>query len=311
MTVLEDGFALHDHPPPEFNPLDGRKFVIDILCNYGMQENCVKVEPHFSKRIDLGVRQARSQNELRVAQRLRYRVFYEELGANADHEVLHSELDSDRYDVFCDHLLVTRARSATSRPELCVDDGEVVGTYRLLRQSVAAGNGGFYSQGEFDVGPLLERKSDLSFLELGRSCILQPYRGTHVIELLWQGIWDYVRHHKLDVMLGCASFEGTDPDAHAEALSFLGHYAIAPPEWSARAHDRHCVEMKRRPSDEINKRRALLSLPPLIKGYLRLGSYIGEGAVIDHAFNTTDVLIILPVSAINPRYFAHFGAPTS
>jgi L-ornithine Nalpha-acyltransferase len=271
----------------------------------------LKLEPHFSKRLDLGIRQARNDAEVRVAQRLRYRVFHEELGAKADYETRKSELDCDRFDAICDHLLVTRTRTETSNPELCVGDGEVVGTYRLLRQTVASGNGGFYSQAEFDLEPLLKRKSDLSFLELGRSCVLQAYRGTPVIELLWQGIWNYVRHHKLDVMLGCASFDGTDPDMHAEALSFLGHHTAAPAEWHVRAHDAQYVDMKRKAACAIDNRRAMLSLPPLIKGYLRLGSHIGEGAVIDHAFNTTDVLVVLPVSNINPRYFAHFGAPTN
>jgi L-ornithine Nalpha-acyltransferase len=268
----------------------------------------LKLEPHLSKRPELGIRQAQNEAEVRVAQRLRYRIFHEEMGAKADRE---NKIDSDRFDAICDHLLVTRARTETSNPELCVEDGEVVGTYRLLRQSVAISNGGFYSQGEFDLDPLLKRKSDLSFLELGRSCVLQAYRGTSVIELLWQGIWNYVRLHKLDVMLGCASFEGTDPDAHADALSFLGHHTTAPVEWHARAHADQYIEMKRKPVEAIDNRRTLLGLPPLIKGYLRLGSYIGEGAVIDHAFNTTDVLVVLPVSKINPRYFAHFGAPTN
>ncbi len=278
---------------------------------YGLQGIRLKLEPHFSKRLDLSIRLATSDDEVCVAQRLRYRVFYDEMGAIADDVARTNELDSDCYDAICDHLLVTRARTSESRPELCVTDGEVVGTYRLLRQSIAAGDKGFYSQQEFDLHPLLERKPDLSFLELGRSCVLPAYRGTPVIELLWQGIWNYVRHHKLDVMIGCASFEGTNPETHADTLSFLGHHTAAPAEWHARAHDAHYIEMKSRDLGTFDQRRAMLSLPPLIKGYLRLGSYIGEGAVIDNAFNTIDVLIILPVSKINPRYFAHFGAPTS
>jgi L-ornithine Nalpha-acyltransferase len=271
----------------------------------------LKLEPHFSKRLDLSIRLATSENEVHVAQRLRYRVFYEEMGAIASVEASKSERDFDSYDAICDHLLVTRALTADSNPELCVEDGEVVGTYRLLRQSIAAIHNGFYSQQEFNVNALLIRKSECSFLELGRSCVLPAYRGTPVIELLWQGIWNYVRYHKLDVMIGCASFEGTDPDQHSDTLSFLSHHTTAPSEWHVRAHDAQYIEMQRKPIGNFDSRRAMLNLPPLIKGYLRLGSYTGEGAVIDHAFNTTDVLIILPVSKINPRYFAHFGAPTS
>jgi L-ornithine Nalpha-acyltransferase len=271
----------------------------------------VTPDRHIPSRQILDIRQATSPDDVRVAQHLRYRVFHDEMGAKVDAFAEVEERDSDRFDVLCDHLLVTRDRTENSAPELCVNNQEIVGTYRLLRQSIAEGNGGFYSQEEFDLEPLLRRKSELSFLELGRSCVLQAYRGTSVIELLWQGIWNYVRHHKLDVMLGCASFEGTDPDKHADALSLLGHHSVAPEEWCVQAHDDHYVEMKRKSLAQIDQRRALRSLPPLIKGYLRLGAYVGNGAVIDHKFNTTDVLIILPVSKINPRYFAHFGAPTS
>jgi L-ornithine Nalpha-acyltransferase len=271
----------------------------------------LKLEPHFSKRLDLSIRLATSEHEVQVAQRLRYRVFHDEMGAIPDKVAQKSERDSDSYDEVCDHLIVIRTQTPHSNPKFCVADGEVVGTYRLLRQSIAGNHHGFYSQQEFDLAPLLARKSDLSFLELGRSCVLQAYRGTPVIELLWQGIWNYVRHHKLDVMIGCASFDGIDPDTHAEPLSFLGHHTTAPAEWHVRAHEEQYIEMKRKALGTFDQRRAMINLPPLIKGYLRLGSYIGEGAVIDHAFNTTDVLIILPVSKINPRYFAHFGAPTS
>ncbi len=150
--------------------------------------------------------------------------------------------------------------------------------------------------------------ADLRFLELGRSCVLKPFRTKPVVELLWQGIWNYVRAHDLQVMIGCASLEGTDPELHAEALSFLAHTARSPETGaSGQLPDRY-VEMNRMPHAAIDHKRALRALPPLIKGYLRLGCYIGDGAVIDHQFNTIDVLIVLPVAAINPRYFAHFGA---
>lgn len=269
----------------------------------------MKLEPHFSKRLDLGIKLAKSSAHIEVAQRLRYRVFYEEMGALPDATLQASKRDQDSFDEICDHLLVTRIRTETSSSELCIDDDEVVGTYRMLRQTIAEKHGGFYSQNEFDVEPLLHRKSDLSFLELGRSCVLAQYRGTPVIELLWQGIWNYVRHYKVDVMFGCASFDGIDPDIHADTLSFLGHHTSLPDEWHARAHSDRFIDMKRKPAGAIDCRKAMLSLPPLIKGYLRLGSYIGEGAVIDQAFNTTDILVVLPIASINPRYFAHFGAP--
>jgi putative hemolysin len=258
----------------------------------------------------LVLRQAQDAQEIEACQKLRYQVFYEELGAHADAETARSRADRDRFDAICDHLVVVQTGSdmPVTGPRLA--DGELIGTYRLLRQEVAETSGGFYTQGEFDIRPVILAHPDLRFLELGRSCVLAPYRTKPVVELLWQGIWDYVRAHGIDVMLGCASLDGTDVSKHDAALSFLAANASAPPEWRVRALPQRYVEMRRQPAEAIDQRQALRQLPPLIKGYLRLGCYIGEGAVIDSQFNTIDVLIVLPVSAINSRYFAHFGQPT-
>jgi putative hemolysin len=260
-------------------------------------------------RADLTVRLADGVADVDAAQHLRYRVFYEELEAKPDAEMQASRRDADRYDPICDHLLVVRKGAALGPDEIRVNDGEVVGTYRLLRQSVAERNGGFYTQDEFDIGPLIARHSNLKFLELGRSCVLKPYRTKPVVELLWQGIWNYVRLYDLDVMLGCASLEGTDPAPHAMGLSFMAQNSAAPPEWQVSALPGRKVEMNLLPAAKVDAKRALRMLPPLIKGYLRIGCYVGDGAVIDHQFNTIDVLIVLPVSAINPRYFSYFGQP--
>ena len=239
---------------------------------------------------------ASNAHERKACQALRFKVFYEDGGARADAQALADKLDADGYDPICDHLLVR--------------DGErAVGTYRLLRQDQLGPSREFYSQGEFDLAPLLARKSELRFLELGRSCVLAEYRTKRVIELLWQGIWDYVRAHRLDVMIGCASLHGTDHDALAQQLSYLHHHHLAPHDWRARAHAQLFVPMGTLPPEAVDPKAALKAIPPLVKGYLRLGGYVGDGAVVDRQFNTTDVLIILPVSAINPRYFARFGAP--
>jgi putative hemolysin len=261
----------------------------------------------YGKLGPLEVRLARKKSEIRRAQRLRYKVFYEEMSAVPGALAMLSRRDEDAYDAVFDHLLVID-RGDTSdgrrwRPS------KVVGTYRMLRQDVAELNDGFYTQGEYDIAPLLAAKPDYSFMELGRSCVLKPYRNKRTLELLWQGVWSYVREHGADVMIGCASFEGTDPTAHAEALSFLYHSALAPEDWRVRAHSHLRVDMKMLPRERVNARKALKALPPLIKGYLRLGAYVGDGAVIDHQFGTTDVFIIMPVESIKTRYFAHFGAP--
>jgi putative hemolysin len=147
-------------------------------------------------------------------------------------------------------------------------------------------------------------------MELGRSCVMKPYRSKRSVELLWHGLWTYVREHKVDVMIGCASFEGTDPAAHAMALSYLHHYAMAPADWRCAAHAPLHQKMDLVAKDKIDLKQALKAMPPLIKGYLRLGAFVGDGAVIDRQFGTTDVLVILPVEKIDPRYFEHFGAPS-
>ena len=262
-------------------------------------------------RADLIVRIAEGAADIDAAQHLRYRVFYEELSARPDEIARRTRRDSDAFDAICDHLLVVSPGRPDIPDPIAVGDGTLVGTYRLLRQSVAEANRGFYTQDEFDIAPLIAGKPQLQFLELGRSCVLKSYRTRPVVELLWQGIWNYVRFHGLDVMLGCASLEGTDPQAHAMTLSFLAHFCAAPPEWRVRAQTSRYTEMKLLPREAVDQKAALKLLPPLIKGYLRLGCYIGEGAVIDPQFNTVDVLIVLPVSAINARYYTHFGARES
>ncbi len=255
----------------------------------------------LAQRNGLTVRLALTPEDIRAAQRLRYRVFYEELSAKPDMETQASRLDVDRFDSFCDHLLVTQ----DDAPE----DEKLVGTYRLLRQDVAEKNCGFYSQSEFDLAPFLQRHSGLKFLEVGRSCVAEGFRGKPVAVLLWQGIWNYVRFHKLDVMLGCASLTGTNVDALANELTFLANAKPAHDDWSVSALPHRRVNMQRKSMSDVNQKAVIRNLPTLVKAYLRLGCYIGEGAVLDHQFNTTDVLIVLPVAEINPRYFNHYGAP--
>ena len=259
---------------------------------------------------NLEVRLARSRGEIKRAQKLRYRVFYEELSAIPDALTAMSRRDEDAFDPVCDHLLVVDHGALDKLRRPWPRKPRVVGTYRVLRQDMAELSDGFYTQSEYDVAPLIERHgADYRFLELGRSCVLEPYRNKRTVELLWQGVWTYARRHGIDVMFGCASFEGTDPRRHAMALSFLHHKARAPEKWHVSAHDENHVDMDMIPETEIDMRAALKALPPLIKGYLKLGAFVGDGAVVDHQFGTTDVFMILPVEAIEERYFAHFGAP--
>ena len=249
---------------------------------------------------DLEVRLAADGREVRRAQRVRYKVFFEHGSATPEPAAALQRRDLCRFDAVCDHLVVidhaaVDRRLGTRRPK-------IVGTYRLLRQDVAARHGGFYTAGEFDLAPLLARHPDKRFLELGRACVLPRYRAKGTIALLWRGIWAYVQQHRADVLIGCASFAGTDPDALLPALSALRHFAPAAPEWQAAPVAGRGSATLLLPSVHLDRREALARLPPLIKGYLRAGARFGDGVVVDRDFDTTDVLAVLPLAALDARY---------
>ncbi|MCJ8520408.1 GNAT family N-acetyltransferase [Rhizobium tarimense] len=256
----------------------------------------------FGRIGSLETRLARTPREIDAAQAVRYRVFVEEMKAQLPPDAMRQRRDVDAYDAFCDHLLVVdRAIEGD------IED-QIVGTYRLLRQQVAIAHGGFYSASEFDIAPLLARHPEKQFMELGRSCVLPAYRTKRTVELLWQGNWAYALKHGMSAMFGCASFPGIRPEEHALALSFLHHNARVKGEWMASARSELYREMDLMPLEAINARKALAAMPPLVKGYLRLGAMIGDGAVVDQAFNTTDVLVVLPISSISDRYINYYGA---
>jgi L-ornithine Nalpha-acyltransferase len=241
---------------------------------------------------DLEVRLA-APRDVDDALRLRYRVFCEERGAVSSSAG--SGREEDAYDRDCDHLIV-RDHARPNAP--------VVGTYRLLREDVAARIGGFYSAGEYDLSPLLTSGRSSQLLELGRSCVDRPYRTNATITLLWRAIATYLEAHRIGFMFGCASFPGTDPSAHADELAYLCRFHLAPPELRARAHPQYYV-----PMDGTGDVADLTGrgLPPLIKAYLRVGAKVGDGAFIDRAFNTVDVFMIMPVERIVGRYGRRFG----
>ncbi|WP_137135836.1 GNAT family N-acetyltransferase [Rhizobium sp. FKY42] len=256
----------------------------------------------FGRIGSMETRLARNSQEIQAAQSIRYRVFVEEMGATLSPEAMNLKRDFDIYDDFCDHLLVVDT-ALTGEPE-----EQIVGTYRLLRQDVALANGGFYSASEYEIAPLLARHPSKRFMELGRSCVLPHYRTKRTVELLWQGNWAYALRHSIHAMFGCASFPGTSPESHALALSFLHHSVGAKGEWAVSAREELFNTMDLMPQEAINAKHALMSMPPLIKGYLRLGAMVGNGAVVDEAFNTTDVLIVLPIESISGRYINYYGA---
>jgi putative hemolysin len=252
----------------------------------------------------LEVRLAETDIEVEAAQRLRYRVFYEEMSALPSPDMREARRDFDRFDEVCDHLLVID-RSLTD------EDGQpaVVATYRLMRDVDASRAGGFYTSTEYDLSPMLTGMPDGSrLLELGRSCVLKAYRSKPAtMQLLWRGVMVYVARFSIDLMFGCASFAGTDPKALALPLSYLYHFHRVPLEIHVRALPSLYVDMNLMPKEAIDPKEALRSLPPLLKGYVRAGAGIGDGAVIDRQFGTTDVFIYFPVSKIDARYRSRFG----
>ena len=252
----------------------------------------------------LEVRLAETDAEVAQAQRLRYRVFYEEMSAIPSPQMRAEGRDFDKFDDVCDHLLVVD-RSVMG------DDGQpaVVGTYRLMRDVDAARAGGFYTASEYDIEKMLAAQpAGTRVVELGRSCILKDYRvKSGSVQLLWKGIMAYVARFNIDLMFGVASFSGADIESLAPALSYLHHFHSTPKELGVRARPELYVEMNRMPKDQIDQRAALHSLPPLVKAYVRSNCQIGEGAVVDQQFGTTDVLIYLPLAQMDPRWVKRFG----
>jgi putative hemolysin len=247
---------------------------------------------------DFEVRLAETDDEIAAAQGLRYRVFYEEMSATPSPEMAAARRDFDSFDPYCDHLLVIDRRRGAGA-------SGVVGTYRLMRRGAAAARGRFYSVDEYDIAPLVAQPGEI--LELGRSCIGREHRTASAMQLLWRGISDYVRYYDVALMFGCASFPGTDPKRWAMPLSYLFHRHLAPPELRPRAVAERYVDMRLMAPESIDKRLAHAALPPLIKGYLRLGGFVGDGAVVDEQFGTVDVCIVVVTNRVTARYIRHYA----
>ncbi len=251
---------------------------------------------------NLGVRIAVELAEVAAVQALRFRVFYQELGALAGPEAVVSAMDRDAFDDVADHLIVLD-HTLGDGPEA------VVGTYRLIRREAAARIGRFYSADEYDLTQVLSFPGRV--LELGRSCVDASYRSRAVMQLLWRGIAAYVFWHRVDLMFGCASLSGTDPDALAAELTYLYSRHLAPPDLRIRALPGRYIEMLRVDPAALDLRRGLARLPPLIKGYLRLGGFVGDGAVIDRQFNTTDVAIVVRTDLVTTRVLPSLRTPSA
>jgi len=253
----------------------------------------------------LVLRLAGSPRDLSAAQRLRYRVFVEELGGDGplvDHA---SRLERDAFDPLFDHLILVDTRVDPASLE------DVVGVYRLLPSDRVPKGGAFYSAGEYDLAPLIA--SGRKLLELGRSCVHPDYRGGTAMFHLWNGLADYVLERKIEVLFGVASFHGTDVGRLAQPLSWLYHHHLAPPGLRVAAKGRDRLDMNLLPREALDRKAAMLATPALIKAYLRLGGFVGDGAFIDHAFNTTDVCLVMDTARMSEKHRAYYtrkqGAP--
>ncbi len=238
------------------------------------------------------VRLATGEADLLAAQRLRYRVFVEELsgdGPLVDHV---NRLERDEFDGVTDHLLLIDS----DRSERGLD--HVVGAYRLLRSDRAEAFGRFYCDAEYDLGPL--RAGGRRLLELGRSCVDAEHRGGTAMLLLWNALADYVLDHGVEILFGVASFHGTDVAALQRPLSWLYHQHLAPPSLRVRA--RQYQRMDLLPAGALDRRQAMAEMPALIRAYLRLGGFVGDGAFIDRAFNTTDVCLLMDTTEMSARH---------
>lgn len=253
----------------------------------------------------LVLRLAGGPRDLAAAQRLRYRVFVEELGGDGplvDHQ---NRLERDAFDPFFDHLILvdTRVDPATLH--------DVVGVYRLLPSNRVPPGGQFYSAGEYDLAPLIA--SGRKLLELGRSCVHPDYRGGTAMFHLWNGLAEYVLERGIEVLFGVASFHGTDAGRLAQPLSWLYHHHLAPPGLRVAAKGPDRLDMNLLPRAALDRKAAMLATPALIKAYLRLGGFVGDGAFIDHAFNTTDVCLVMDTARMSEKHRAWYtrkqGAP--
>lgn len=245
-------------------------------------------EPYFQ------VRLARDEADLLGAQRLRYKVFIEELGGDGDLVDHVHGFERDEFDPVFEHLILVDTR----RDRAALD--HVVGVYRLLTGDAAARFGRFYSEGEYDLAAL--KRAGRRMVELGRSCVHADYRGGTAMFHLWNGLADFVLQRRIEIMFGVASFHGTDVEALRMPLSYLHHFHLAPPGLRVRSRPGHFQSMDLVPKDEVDRRAAMVGTPALIKAYIRLGGFVGEGAFIDRPFNTTDVCLLMDTARMSERH---------
>lgn len=246
---------------------------------------------------NLSLKIAENDDEIEQAQRLRYKVFYEEMGAHPDEKMGADGREIEFYDAYCDHLLVVDSKLPKGE--------QIIGTYRVLRQeTVQEHNIKFYTENEFDLSKL--RASGGKIMEVSRSCVLPSHRSKMAINLLWKGIAAYVFAHKVDYLIGTPSLNGTDINEHFQTLAYLRNFHLADESIRPRVIEEFYNPLPEIDKDSMDVKRAFMALPPLLKGYMRIGGVIGDGVFIDHQFNCIDVAIVVPIANVTDRYFNHY-----
>ena len=261
----------------------------------GTKDEPLDFSPYSTSLFEVSL--ALSEEDVAAAQDLRYRVFYEEMSAEPTAEVARCRREVDAYDIQAEHILI-RERA----------HGTLIACYRLMRRARLPAGAPFYSESEFDLSRLLAHPLAADSLELSRACVAKSYRTMRVPALLLHAIGYYIQYHDIRLLFGCGSFPGTDPDALAMSLSWVWHHHLAPEPLRGRALEHLYEPMNRVPKDALTAKKALRIMPPLLKGYLRMGCFVGDGAVIDHRFKTTDILMVLPISddAVDRRYYRRY-----
>ena len=267
-----------------------------------LQNKIFQIKPLLKNKIfpkiefgDFIIKLVDNKSELKKAQALRYSVFYKEKKARPTFPKKMMRLDYDKIDKFADHLIVIDKKRKGMK-------NKIVGTYRLIRGNVASHFGGFYTSSEFDLTNILNSYNHKQILELGRSCVHKDYRNGAIMNLLWKAIAEYIKLYDIKVLLGCASFQGTNVQKLSKELSYLRSNFSLPDEISVKSLVNSNYPVYNRNNLNESGLRIFVKLPPLIKGYLRVGGRVSDGFFIDYAFNTIDLCIVVQTKNIDKKY---------
>ena len=269
-----------------------------------------KIEKNFFKKTNkisfikietenLIIKLAETSAEIKKAQSLRYSVFYKEKNAKADLSKKILRRDFDKVDRFADHLIVIDKNISSLQ-------NNIIGTYRLIRGDLANQYGGFYTSTEFDLSNIFQTYKNNQILELGRSCIHKKYRNGTTVNLLWKAIANYVSIYDIKILLGCVSFPGTNVMDFSDELGYLKRNHSLQSELSVKSLDVNIYPINNSKNKNVSDLKLFIKLPPLIKGYLRVGGKVSESYFVDYDFNTIDLCVVVQTNDINNKYKKKF-----